>query len=59
MAVNAMRLVAPSFIFGLTFAEMMKERLSFEELSVLTQRYKLLLAYRLRQILNHRELDQL
>jgi hypothetical protein len=59
MAVNAMRLVAPSFVFGLTFADMMKDRLSFQELSVLAQRYKLLLAYRLRQILNQRELDQL
>jgi len=59
MSVNAMRMVAPSFVFGLSFAEVMKERLSFDELSMLTRRYKLLLAYRLRQILSHAELDQL
>jgi hypothetical protein len=59
MSVNAMRIVAPSFIFGLTFAEITKGRLSFKELSILTQRYRLLLAYRLRQILINGKLDQL
>jgi len=58
MSVNAMRMVAPSFIFGLTFAEM-KEGLSLDQLFMLTRRYKLLLAYRLRQILSHAELNQL